>query len=608
MNELPLGFKLVLLVIVPLLGLVTFGSWGAWQKYAVVSAYARLEKNSAILDQLGDTINELQRERGRSAGFLNSGGKLFAEELKGQRAASDAAVVKLNTLLAGFDAHAFGDAFERKLAEARRRLAGLAEARDAITALKFTGKQSFESYTDTIAAAMEVVVGLGNLSDDAAILRGVQAYVNLLQAKEQAGMERATMTGVFTQDKFTGAAFARWSAMAAAQETYLKVYRSFATDAQLAQLAEVVRGPEVDAVERLRAVAMEKRETGGFGVAPGTWFAASSQRIDLFKIIEDQLALDYAQVAQAIEHEARRDFYIFGGVTAGLFLVAGALTVLAWRSILPPLQLASAGISAGSDQIKSAANQVSQSSQNLAAAASEQAASLEETSASLEEISSMTRRSAEAAQQAKILAGETRVAAEKGAEEMGQMRTAVATMETAAGNVAKIVKTIDEIAFQTNILALNAAVEAARAGESGAGFAVVADEVRSLAQRSAMAARESAEKITEAMARSQQSVAIAIRAEAQFGEVLAKARQVDGLVGEIAVAASEQQSGVSQVNTAVGQMDGTTQQMAAGAEESASAAEELSAQAEELAGLGVSLQRIIRGGLVNGSPNRAPAV
>lgn len=608
MNKLSLGFKLVLLVIVPLLGLVTFGSWGAWQKYGVVGAYARLEKNSAILDQLGDTVHELQRERGRSAGFLNSGGKLFAEELKVQRAASDAALVKLNALLAGFDSHAFGDAFEHKLAEARRRLAGLAEARDAITALKLSGKQSFESYTETIAAAMEVVVGLGNLSDDAAILRGVQAYVNLLHAKEQAGMERATMTGVFTQDKFTGAAFARWSAMAAAQETYLKVYRSFATDAQLAQLAEVVRGPEVDAVERLRAVAMEKRETGGFGVAPSTWFAASSQRIDLFKIIEDQLALDYAQAAQAVEHAARRDFYVFGGVTVGLFLLAAALTVWAWRSILPPLQLASAGITAGSDQIKSAANQVSQSSQNLAAAASEQAASLEETSASLEEISSMTRRSAEAAQQAKILAGETRVAAEKGAEEMSQMRTAVATMETAAGNVAKIVKTIDEIAFQTNILALNAAVEAARAGESGAGFAVVADEVRSLAQRSAMAARESAEKITEAMARSQQSVAIAIRAEAQFGEVLAKARQVDGLVGEIAVAASEQQSGVSQVNTAVGQMDGTTQQMAAGAEESASAAEELSAQAEELAGLGVSLQRIIRGGLVNSSPNRSPGV
>ena len=608
MNKLPLGWKLLLLVLFPLSGLVVFGGWGAWEKYRVVSAYARLDKNAAVMDQLGDTVHELQKERGRSAGFINSGGKLFTAELQAQRAASDAAQAKLNELLAGFDARAFGENFEHKLSDARRCLAALATTREAITDLKFTGKQSFDYFTETIAAALEVVVGMGNLSDDAEILRGIQAYVNLLQAKEQAGMERATLTGVFTQDKFMGPAFARWAAMVSAQETYLKVYRSFATPTQLAKLAEVVRGPAVDNVERLRGIAQDKRDSGGFGVEPAVWFTASTQRIDLFKIIEDQLATDYAVAAQAIAHRARRDFWVFIGVTTGLLGLAGVFVVLAWRSILPPLRVASAGIIAGSAQIKSASSQVAQSSQGLAAAASEQAASLEETTASLEEISAMTRRNAESAREAKGLAAETRAAAEKGAEEMGVMLTSVAAMETAAGNVAKIVKTIDEIAFQTNILALNAAVEAARAGESGAGFAVVADEVRSLAQRSALASRESAEKIGEAMARSQQSVAIAARAQAQFTEVLAKARQVDRLVGEIATASSEQQNGVAQVNTAVNQMDGTTQQTAAGAEESASASEELSAQAEELAALGESLERILRGGAVNGSPKLSEPV
>lgn len=246
----------------------------------------------------------------------------------------------------------------------------------------------------------------------------------------------------------------------------------------------------------------------------------------------------------------------------------------------------------GSGQVTSASGQITSSSQTLAEGASEQAASLEETSASLEEMSSMTRRNADNAQRAKELANQTRTAADTGAADMAEMSRAMDAIKGASDNIAAIIKTIDEIAFQTNILALNAAVEAARAGEAGMGFAVVADEVRNLAQRSAVAARETNEKIADAIRKSQQGVELSSKVSGSLSEIVSKARQVDSLVAEIATASREQSTGITQINEAVTQMDKVTQSNAASAEESAAAAEELYAQAAALKGAVERLQSI----------------
>jgi methyl-accepting chemotaxis protein len=239
-------------------------------------------------------------------------------------------------------------------------------------------------------------------------------------------------------------------------------------------------------------------------------------------------------------------------------------------------------LSLGAEQTSSAAAQVSMASQSLAEGASEQAASLEETSSSLEEMSSMTQRNSEHARKANDLAKQARVAADKGVGDMQAMSAAMEALKVSSDDIAKIIKTIDEIAFQTNILALNAAVEAARAGEAGMGFAVVADEVRSLAQRSAQAARETATKIEGAIAKTGQGVEINRKVAAALNEIVVKARQVDELVAEVAGATTEQTQGITQINTAVGQMDKVTQSNAANAEESAAAAEQLNAQAETM--------------------------
>jgi methyl-accepting chemotaxis protein len=239
-----------------------------------------------------------------------------------------------------------------------------------------------------------------------------------------------------------------------------------------------------------------------------------------------------------------------------------------------------AQVAAGAEQVAAASGQISSGSQALAESSSEQASSLEEVSSSLQEMSSMTRQNAGNAREARGLAENARSVSERGVDSMQRLSEAIERIKASSDATAKIVKTIDEIAFQTNLLALNAAVEAARAGEAGKGFAVVAEEVRNLAMRSAEAAKNTASLIEDAVRNADGGVAINNEVTAQLREINVAIDKVRDVMSEIAAASEQQDEGVTQINTAVEQMNGVTQQVAANAEESASASEELASQAD----------------------------
>jgi methyl-accepting chemotaxis protein len=243
------------------------------------------------------------------------------------------------------------------------------------------------------------------------------------------------------------------------------------------------------------------------------------------------------------------------------------------------MEAALSQITASADQVASAAGQVGAGSQTLAQGTSEQASSLEEISANLQQMTAMTKQNALHARDGDALSEATRAMAYQGVENMERLAEAMERIRSSSDQTAKIVKTIDEIAFQTNLLALNAAVEAARAGDAGRGFAVVAEEVRALAMRSAEAARTTAELIEGAVTNAHSGSAHSAEVVTQLRAIAERVDRVRSMAADIAQASDQQSQGIAQITLAVEQVNAVTQTAAANSEESASASQELSSQA-----------------------------
>ncbi|MBI5093967.1 MAG: hypothetical protein HZB26_16190 [Candidatus Hydrogenedentes bacterium] len=331
---------------------------------------------------------------------------------------------------------------------------------------------------------------------------------------------------------------------------------------------------------------------------------AAMEKLDTHGEEADLLLDKVEQEAGKEMAEAKRDGGISVTTSVRWILVTLTASILVGlligfssaRSITKPIENVILGLREGASQVSSASSQVAQSSQSMAEGASQQASSLEETSASLEQMSSMTKQNADNAGQARILMDESKTVVDRGMAAMTRMSEAINDIKTSSDETAKILKTIDEIAFQTNLLALNAAVEAARAGDAGKGFAVVAEEVRNLAQRSAEAAKNTATLIEGSKKNADNGVAVANEVAQILSAVADSSTKVAQLIAEVSSATSEQSQGVEQVNIAVSQLDQVTQSNAGNSEEAASASEELSAQARELDDMVDVLTAVVTGG------------
>lgn len=286
--------------------------------------------------------------------------------------------------------------------------------------------------------------------------------------------------------------------------------------------------------------------------------------------------------------------FVFLLTAAGL-VFSMSICYFVTRSIVIPIGRAAADLGQVAGENNAAANQIASASHEIASRISQQAASLEQTSSSLAELDSICQQSAGNARRIGELVAEVDQVVAEGNRQMLEMNGAMEGIKQAAHGVGSIVKTIEEVAFQTNILALNAAVEAARAGEAGAGFSVVADEVRNLAQRASQASQRAAALIGNSVTSSDHGAQSSGQLSGVFSAILSKIAGVNAAVGEIASSFESQTNGISQINSAVAQLSQGTQAQAANSEETASAASQLRAQSDTLRRLTSGLQEIVEG-------------
>jgi len=346
-----------------------------------------------------------------------------------------------------------------------------------------------------------------------------------------------------------------------------------------------------DEVTRL-AAAGNAAEAAKAALKSGDSFKARSRAATDEIVGREQEALQ-ADVEAVKTRTASVRVMVFAGVLVAL-LVAG-LAVYSMLSANRSLWAQSQELREGTEHVVAAAGQVATSAQGLSQASTHQAASLQETSASMEEMASMTRKNAENAIQAAELATDVAHQVRNANDALSDMVSSMTAIRESSNKVAKIIKVIDEIAFQTNILALNAAVEAARAGEAGMGFAVVAGEVRNLAQRSAQAAKDTASLLEESIARSQEGTGRVEQVAQAIASITENVARVKGMVEEVRQASGQQAQGIDQVTQAIAQMESVTQTTAATAEESAAASEELNAQAEQSMAVVRRLEMLVNG-------------
>lgn len=612
-DNLKMRNKFILMLSFPILGLLYFAVSEVSREFSIAHEMGRMQVLVEYATKIGNLVHELQKERGMTAGYLGSKGANFNEKLPVQQDNTDKRLNEFRTFLNTFDALSFDEEISNDISSIKNKLENIKGIRSSVAQLNIETPKAIEFYTSMNAALLEMAGDLAVFSSSKELAEDATAYVNFMQAKERAGIERAVLASTFAADKFGPGMYAKFISLVSKQESYHSVFLSVAHDELVDFANNKLQGREIDEVNRIRKIALEGNGSN-FGVDPAHWFAMSTGRINLMKEIEDKISTDLSALTEELNAESTSTL-IYGSLIA-FIAIAFSLTLsyMIMRGVTSALndalarmrdiaegegdltkridakstdevgQLCSAinvfiqkihdvigNVKSSTSGISDASKQVSSAAQSLSSGSSEQAASVEETSSSLEQMSATVNQNADNAKQTEKMA----VTAAQQADEGGKQ---VAETVTAMRDIAQKIAIIEDIAYQTNLLALNAAIEAARAGEHGRGFAVVASEVRKLAGRSESAAGEIS-------GLAKRSVDVAEGAGKLLEEIVPSIKKTADLVQEISASSEEQASGIGEVNSAMGQLDTVTQNNAALAEELSATAEEMSSQVQSVANM-----------------------
>lgn len=621
-NRMPMRFKFVCVLLLPLLALTWFAAQGIIERRAALQEYDRLYILTQLAQRAGDAVHQIQLERGMTAGFLGSEGETFGNRLRQQRTKTDDLIEKFYLQRASLDQALLTPSVQRQLTEIDERLLHQAALRKHIDALEVATTEALEYYTGINGQLMAFVGSLSHLTREGDIARQLSAYYQLLEAKDLAGEERALLANAFAADGMPDATLRRFLSLLGEEQAFLGSFRVLAGEGNRSQLDEALSGADIERLLERRELAISQAQTGGYGVDPEQWFEWQTVKIAHLKSLENHVANTVVSQTVALRESAQWVLWQYTVIALVASLMAIIAAFLIVRAITQTLNQALVSIATrgndltqrltvpGSDELSQlyqafnksstitealvadvkrnaqsvavASNQMAQGNQDLAQRTEEQSASLVQTASSIEQITATVRQSAENAQQAQQMTGEVVKEAKEATEVASQAQKAMQLILQANERVTSIVATIDNITFQTNLLALNASVEAARAGEHGRGFAVVADEVRKLASRSAQEASQIRQLINNNVTKIAEGESLVTITNETLGQIAQQVGQMASLMDDMALATHEQSAGIEHINRAMAQLEDVTQQNAALVEEMAAASRSLDDQADDM--------------------------
>lgn len=616
--------KLGILLLPLLAGFAALGLRGTWRSFDHAAAMARVSGLASLSARIGGLVHELQKERGSTALYLGSEGRQFRDEVHARRQATDHQLLEYRAFLRDFQAGR-GPGLQELVARGDTQLAQLDGRRQAATALQTSAKDHLAFYTGLIGSLLDLARQVPLAADEPSMVVQSLAYTHLMDGKELAGRERATVSGALAAGRIEPGTFRSFTALASGQQVHLDAFFRLAGPELATWTASRLDRPFSAEVARIRAAVFEHAGTGRFGVEAAHWFQVSTDRINALKEVEDRQSAALLAAARDLRRAATREAWT---VLLSIGLGGAAALALAWavaRDIshsLHQFERGMAGIAAGeadltarlddrradelgriachfnrflagmadlvltiqraSRDIEEAAAGISGSSTDLARRTEGQAASLEQTAASLEQLTANLGATDGNASRTAGEADRARRLGEQSGERTRLLADSMKDLRQSSKRIAEISSLVDEIAFQTNLLALNAAVEAARAGEHGRGFAVVAADVRSLAGRASGAAKEIRALVQGEVQGVARGLEFADQVEEGIQRIVESTREVSARMADIALATREQSAGLGQVNEAMAQMDRFTQENAQMVQQAEGAAQELLEHAQHL--------------------------